>query len=378
MSAEEILSKIVSINSVFPNEARLAKYISEHLEGLGFKVHLEEIEGGRYNVLAERGTKGKPILFYGHLDTVPIYGSWETEPLKLTEREDRLYGVGSCDMKGGIAAILESIKDDNGRKIKLLFCSDEENISEGVWTAVKKNREWLNDVFFALSLEPGDSNRHTGGENVITVGRRGRTVIEIDVTGLSSHGAMPQRGISAIDEAAKIVTHLKRFQLRKHRGLGKESIFVRNISSAATSLSIPDKAHLELDIQLVPPSTVQDAKERVDSFLEALYKKSVLNPQTKVAVSIKKRKTPYIEPYVNNLRNGTVRKVFGIVNKNIGAPLVNYGSSVADDNVLFNSLNVPVLTIGPKGGNEHTANEWVSRSSLNQLTKLYKSLIEEL
>lgn len=128
---EESLGKMVSIKSIFPNEKKFAMYMAELLKKNGFKVSAQKFGVRRYNIFAERGKGKSAFLFYGHLDTVPIYGKWETNPLKLTKKGDKYYGLGSSDMKGGIAAALEATKLCKKRRIKILLCSDEENISEG-------------------------------------------------------------------------------------------------------------------------------------------------------------------------------------------------------------------------------------------------------
>lgn len=378
MSAPEILRDIVNINSVFPNEEKLGIYIERHLKGLGFRTLRQNVGGRRFNLFAERGRGRRALLFYGHMDTVPIYGDWKTDPLKLTKDGDRLYGVGTCDMKGGIAAMLEAVRAaDRDRYIKLLFCVDEENISVGVREAVKRSR-WLSDVFFTVSVEPGDSQRQTGGANVVTVGRRGRVVISVDIEGVSSHGSNPQRGINALEEAAKIALSLKKFDLRRSRGFGSETVFVNTIEGRATSLTVPDKAHMEIDVQLVPPNSIESARKRVQALVRHLYRSGILNPRTIVNVSIKKRETPYINPYVNNINGRRMKNLFSIVRNNIGRVVINYGSSVADDNILFEAMRVPIVTIGPSGGSIHSANEWVSESNLNLITMLYTKLMNEL
>ncbi len=377
MTVEKTLADIIAINSVFPKEEALEVFINKYLRSIGFKTQTSKVQEGRPNLYAERGTVGKPILFYGHLDTVPLYGNWNTDPFKLTRVGERLYGLGACDMKGGVAAILESVSQETDRKIKLLFCVDEENISRGAWHFVHGHKSWFKDTDLLISADPGVSDKTLGGTGVITAGRRGRTVISINIKGISSHGSEPERGISAINEAANIIRNIKHFKFRNHPNLGRESLFVREVHSSATSLSVPDKASLDFDIQLVPPSTVKDAKERVQELIHLLYKKYILNPKTKVSTEVKTRDTPYMEPFATDLKNKAVRKVFNIVERASDKPIVNYGSSVADDNVFSNVLKIPVLSLAPQGGNEHTANEWVSSKSLEQLTALYKLLIQE-
>lgn len=378
MNVENVLSEIISIESVFPNEKNIVKHIDHYLQEAGFKTELQEVDKGRYNIFAERGKSGKPILLYGHTDTVPKYGDWKTEPTKLTSNGSKLYGLGAYDMKGGMAAILDSVKEPTDRHIKLLFCVDEENISKGAWTAVQQRKKWFEGIQIILSGDPGISADQSAGINVITAGRRGRTVIAIDVEGVSSHGATPEKGVNAISEASKIAGNVGLFQLRRHEQLGKEAAFVRELVSYSTSLAIPDKAHMELDIQLVPPSTVQDAKNRTENWIRALYKNGVLDKRTKTTISVKLRETPYVEPFATNLNLPIVQKIIALVEKNVGRPIIAYGDSVADDNILSNALNIPVLSLAPIGGNEHTANEWIYAASLKELAALYKIIIAEI
>ncbi len=380
MEVEEILKKLVSINSVFGSEQSIGEYLDAYLKRMGFRTRRQQIAPGRFNILAQRGQGSESLLFYGHMDTVTAHGAWKRGPFELRKEGDKLYGLGACDMKGGLAAMLKVLESEpaSRRKIKVLLCPDEENISEGAWNAIKE-REWFRDVNFIVSCEPGDSKRHNGGANVVTVGRRGRVVISADVHGLSSHGANPQRGVNAIDEAAKIILASHHFKLRNHARLGRENIFVRSITGKSDSaLDLPDAVHLEFDIQLVPPSTVNDAKSRISEMAAQLQMRGKLNPKTRVNIRVKERKTPYIEPYMDDLSDKSIRKLLNLIEKNLRPPALNYGSSVADDNILANAFHKPIVTIGPKAGNLHAPEEWTSLSSLKELVKVYGLIIREI
>ncbi len=373
-----ILRDLVGIKSVFPEEGGLARQMQSRLRREGFSTRLEKVQPGRFNLFAEKGNTGKALLFYGHLDTVPIYGKWSSDPLKLTERKGRLYGLGACDMKGGISAALSAARNAGQRKIKMLFCVDEENISRGAWHAVSNNRNWFSDVSMIISGDAAVSDRLSGGASTMTLGRRGRTVIDLEIKGLSSHGSSPERGVSAIDEAAKIIGNLKGFKLRRHPNLGSEAIFVREVFGASTSLAIPDTARLELDVQMVPPSTVSDAKARAEEFIRSLQARGILDERTRITISVHKRDTPYMQPFATSPKAPMVKKALAIMEKEFGKPQINYSNSVADDNVFANELGIPVIGIAPAGGMEHTANEWISKKSLEDVARLYSVLLESL
>ena len=376
----DLLKKLVSIQSVFPNEKECALWIEEFLKVQGFKVQRQKVGNNRWNLLAEKGKGKSSLLFYGHIDTVPKYGNWETDPFKLTEKDDKLFGRGACDMKGGIAALLSAlIQVKTDKKIKLFFGVDEENISEGAWRAIEEKKSWFSDVEAVLVGEPGASATQIGGVNVVTLGRRGRVVFAVDVFGKAYHGAHPEKGVNAIDEAAKIALALGKINLQKNKFLGEGSLFVRKFESASTSLSIPDIAYIEIDRHLVLPETINTAKKQIENLIDSLYKAKILSKDSdfKTKVYLKQRATPYIEPYVTDKNNIFVKNVLSLIKNNFNKEIViNYGKSVADDNIFAAKLKVPVVTIGPRGGNIHSANEWVSKQSLNEVTALYKMIIE--
>jgi acetylornithine deacetylase/succinyl-diaminopimelate desuccinylase-like protein len=89
----KILSELVAINSIFPNEKKLGEYLEKALIERGFKTKRIYISEDRFNVVGERGTKGKPLVFYGHMDTVPVYGNWTNSPFKLVEKGDKVVVV---------------------------------------------------------------------------------------------------------------------------------------------------------------------------------------------------------------------------------------------------------------------------------------------
>ncbi len=107
-----LLKGMISINSVVGNEGELAEYLRGELESLGIVCEMEEVEPGRPNVYAwmEGDGPGRRLNFNGHTDTVPVCEGWETDPFSPVTRDGRMYGLGSCDMKAGIACILNVLR----------------------------------------------------------------------------------------------------------------------------------------------------------------------------------------------------------------------------------------------------------------------------
>jgi acetylornithine deacetylase len=99
------LEEMISIPSVVGDEGALAEYLREELDSLGFKAELNEVEPNRYNVYGRihGNGSGQRLMFNGHTDTVPVCEGWVTDPFKPVRKKELVYGLGSCDMKGGFS-----------------------------------------------------------------------------------------------------------------------------------------------------------------------------------------------------------------------------------------------------------------------------------
>ena len=374
LPVESMLRRMVRYDSVYPHEARIARFLARELGKCGFRVHFHRWGKGRLNVYAERGRGKRALLYYGHLDTVPRCEGWRGDPWKLRVAGDRLYGLGSSDMKGAIAAFLCALGKMRGPYTKVLICSDEEFISQGAWTFArsKKGREWFKDVGLFLSGERGISAVHPdGGPDVITLGRRGRCVIDLEVRGRSSHGASGN-GINALVEASRVILALPRLSMRSHRLLPKESVFARKVSNQLSSLSVPDLATVEVDVHFVPPSTPKRIEARVRRFVKRLERDGTVTRGTHLRAALRKRPTPWLEPYTISPDLPEVLKL----RKVLGSPSINYADSVGDENVLAKAFpRVPIVLIGPRAHGSHEANEWVSRRGLLELERAYQVVL---
>lgn len=383
----ELLRRMVSVGSVFPEEAELAHFLSSELERRGFSVEMQRFGGSRYNVLATRApetedaVQEKPILLYGHMDTVPPYG-YEAEgrdPYVLEERDGRLYGLGAYDMKAGLAAILHAVGESGrGRALKVMFVSDEEADSRGCHEAVRSG--FLRDVGFALSTEISDVNDSDERTRTITLGRRGRAQYSISVPGRSFHAARAAEGVSAVTEAAKLAVAIEGMNssMPRHEMLGEGDMFVRKFFSESVSLSVPDEASLVVDRHLVLPEDAEGGRADLQSRVDALYSNGTLRDLgngRRAAVKVVPREVPYLMPYATAEENPEVRRLAAAVKGTLGVDArYNCGRSVADENLIA-MQGVPVVSYGPIGGGEHSSGEWVSKKSYLELIDVLKAFL---
>ncbi|MGP3667978.1 MAG: M20 family metallopeptidase [Candidatus Bathyarchaeota archaeon] len=354
----KMLKKLISIPSVSGSEHEITDYVEEKLLAYGFNVERILVKGCGPTLFAYYKTnpKGLNLLFYGHLDTVKPVEGWAFPPFKPKIIDGKMYGLGSCDMKGGLAAILEALKRLTNLKklygnIFVALVSDEELYSRGCDSLIKLGK--LKGIDAAISAESTSVSR-------MEIGRFGRAVYDIIVKGRSSHVTNFKKRVDAVVEASKIVLSLKKLG-------GEGSFTVLAINGGTEFLSTPDTCRIVIDKQL----SLKESKEAFLRKIKNLTKK--LNLKSSVTVKVFKRPTPYMKPYVLGSRGNriieAVEKACKVVKGRFPKKVV--GKCVGDENYLVVRAQIPTVTIGPKGGNEHSANEYVYLNSVADAANIY-------
>ncbi|MCP4647587.1 MAG: M20 family metallopeptidase [bacterium] len=361
MDAIEYLKELVEIPSTFPNEAKIGKYCRGKLESLGFSIQVFELEPGRPNFVATRG-ENPSLAFFGHMDTVPVYGEWETDPHQLVEKDGKLYGLGAGDMKGGIAAFFSALQRTSD-PVMVILTSDEENNSGGSHL-LSRHPGLFQGIKLMLASEPTE---HGNEEGSILLGRRGRAVYQVNVSGVSAHGAHVDRGINAIEKASELVLSLKNFPLKTGTEIGNQSLFVREISGANTSLSIPETASFQIDMHLVTGQNDEGERVRLEQFLQQAY--------PECTVEIFDRGHPYNMPFYTPPETPGVGLVQKIVQDVVGRTSWSHGESVADENVFAQFF--PAISYGPVSRNYHSANEYATKDSILRCEQIYERILRE-
>jgi len=369
-----LLKKLVSINSIFPNEAEIAHFMCNYLKSCGFEAKLQEFSPGRYNVIAQKGKRKGSLLMVGHLDTVPPYNYGARNPFELKEKADRLMGLGAWDMKAGLALILACAKECNASKrgLRIVLTADEENISEGTWFAQEKGE--FKDCCLALFHEIPDVSGYVAGSKrpPILLGRRGRCVYRFKVYGIGSHGA-GTGGVSAISLAMQLANALETIPMPSGR-TGPCRLFIRKFQSESTALSLPTEAVIEADVHYTPPYNPKSFL----AYLKENLERRIAFPQNCFwEAEIPERKTPYLPAYEVDAGNPLVQKFLAVYGNYFGERAVSYGLTVADENII--SLEgYPIVTLGPMGGEGHGSGEWVSKKDFLQLSEKVPKIVQEM
>jgi len=253
--------EIVSIPSVTGNEAEVIQRIKKEIEIIGYdEVRID----GMGNLIGRIGSGKKIIAIDGHVDTVETGNlkNWRYDPYKAILKNGIIYGRGACDQKGGVAAAVYAGKvlkeiSLNEKLTYLMVASVQEEIYEGLnWQYIIKEEKIKPD--FVVLTEP------SGLE--ICIGHRGRIDIKIEACGISSHGAMPERGDNALYKIAPVVMDIKNLHpvLNSEPVFGKGSITVTDIRTTSASINaIPDKAEIHIDRRLNNNDTIDTVLDEI-------------------------------------------------------------------------------------------------------------------
>ncbi|HLZ41916.1 MAG TPA: M20/M25/M40 family metallo-hydrolase [Candidatus Sulfotelmatobacter sp.] len=240
--------QLVDIESITGNESAVANYLYGELCRLGYRTLKMPVEGDRFNLYAvteagDRKPEAVPaITFSTHMDTVPPF-------IPSSEDEDRIYGRGSCDAKGIIAAQVAAAERlrRQGTPVGLLFVVGEERDSLGAQVANQ----------YAASTQGPRSKFLVNGEpteNRIALASKGTLRVEIAARGRMAHSAYPELGESAIDKLISALACLRTMQLPADPQVGPCTLNIGLIEGGRAPNVIPDYAHADLLYRLVGPS----------------------------------------------------------------------------------------------------------------------------
>lgn len=371
----EILQELVRIPSQYGKEQKISSWIFDFLNELGYEPYTVDVPESGPNVIAEFCVdSNRPwILLNSHSDTVEKMRGWTYDP--YGERiGDKFYGIGACDMKSGLAvqlAIMEGLmRDEIKPKLNVLFTAvtDEELWSRGTVTLIDKKIITPEKVAYAIVGEP-----HYLGN--FLVGRRGRFILDITVHGKAAHGATPERGVNAINEAARLVQSLEALDVGYMEEFNIEgSKCFLAIHGGVISLSVPETVSLVLDRHYLPTQTSEMVLEAVLEIIQ----NSELDAETKVEVNIHPRPTRQPLPFYTPLDNPLISITAEEVKLATGnEPRLLLGRTVADSNFI-GMLGIPTIDLGPSGKKSHSADEWCDIPSLGQIYQVYQGILTKL
>ncbi|MHA6643691.1 YgeY family selenium metabolism-linked hydrolase [Mesorhizobium sp. A623] len=259
----QFLRDMVAIPSESCNEGAIVERIRAEMEKVGFdRVEIDPMG----NILGYIGNGNRLIALDAHIDTVGVgdLANWDSDPYEGYDDKDIVYGRGTSDQAGGMAAmvyagkIIKELGLDEGYTLVCTGTVQEEDCDGLCWLYLIQEGGLKPE--FVVSTEPTNCN--------VALGHRGRMEIKVEVRGISSHGAMPHLGDNAILKMAAVLTDLEELaeRLPTDDVLGKGTLTVSEIFSGSPSrCAVADRCWISIDRRLTKGETLEQSLEEIRS-----------------------------------------------------------------------------------------------------------------
>ena len=350
-----------------PGERTCAHFLRDVLHAWGFHTDLQDASIGRPNLIARIGTPrgGRSLMFNGHLDVVGVDGMVHA-PFDAEERNGRIYGRGSADMKGGIAAMCagawRAAQAGTRGEIIIAAVADEEYESLGTRALLARGIR----ADGAIVAEPT--------RLAIMPAHRGFVWIEVDVTGRAAHGSRWDIGVDAIRHAGLLLAELDRIDaevlpLTTHPLLGRGSLHASLIQGGIGMSTYPDRCVLKLERRTIPGETAGDAVAEVERACVAVHS---LRPSFVAEVRLLVAQGPsdvaVNAPLVRELAHSLEGK---------GESARIEGMSAWTDAALLNEAGIPAICFGPGDISlAHAAEEYIPLDEIDRATDVLASFAQ--
>jgi acetylornithine deacetylase len=360
----ELLKSLVAIDSVNSDlapggagESRIADVCAAWLAERGFEIQRLEKRPGRPSIVgvAKGRGGGRSLMFNGHIDTVTLAG-YDGDPLAPVIREGRLYGRGSFDMKGGVAAMMVAAaqaKQDNVAGDILVACvADEEYASTGTAEVVE---HFTADG--AIVTEPSHLE--------LTIAHKGFIWFDVVVKGRAAHGSRPELGVDAIAKAGKFLVALEEYDRRlrdvpRHPLLKAGSAHASLIKGGQELSSYPAQCRISLERRTIPGETTTTVLAELQALVDAIH---AADPEFTATVVAGLERAPFEigedEPIVATLDE--------VATTQLGRKPARRGEPFWTDCAILQGAGIPCVMFGADGAGAHAATEWTSVESLERL-----------
>jgi len=362
-----LLKKLIGAETTAEKgELAAAEIISAELGQSDIDCRIDSWDTNRANLIAQIKSTGrrKALLFACHLDVVgPGETKWKHPPFSGVESEGKIYGRGSADMKGGIAAIVTAARQivESGVKLEgniiLFAAAGEETDSCGAKRFIRK-WDGIPRLAGVVLPEPTDFE--------VVTAHRGMLWLKVKTRGKAAHGSTPELGINAIASMKTFLNELDTYkiQVEPHNLLGSCSMSVNTIAGGKEINVVPDECEIKIDIRTLPG---QNYKEIISDFGKIFAKLKQGNPQFEASVSLV-REVGALETDSN----------CGFVKDFCSAVEVSETKAVGftTDGPHFAALGAPMVIFGPgKPDICHKPDEYIEISDVEKAVEYYKNII---
>ncbi|MEM8643462.1 MAG: acetylornithine deacetylase [Pseudomonadota bacterium] len=362
--ATELLAKLIAFDTTSANSnLDLIDFVQGYLDEHGVSSTLvPDTENKKASLFATIGEGDGGVGLSGHSDVVPVTGqTWTSDPFTLTERDGKLYGRGTCDMKGFVACVLASVPLFKSapltEPIHILISYDEEVGCLGVRPMIAQLGEDLPRPRVVIVGEPSEMQ--------VIDGHKGIDVFRTTVTGKEAHSSMPALGVNAISAASKLVDEIDRLAAEvaeaendSHFDPPYSTMMVAMMEGGTAPNIVPRNCDVLWQLRGLPGTKAKDVPARLAAFAE-----KTLLPGMR-AVTPDARIETKTETAVPAFSAGPKSEGVALAMTLTGANRAS-GVSYATEAGLFQNAGCPAVVCGPGSIEQaHTADEFVAISQI--------------
>jgi len=366
-TAKELLAKLVAFDTTSSKtNIPLIEFVEAYLAGHGISSRrIPTANGAKASLFATIGqTEIEGIALSGHTDVVPVVGqNWDTDPFQVVERDGKLYGRGTCDMKGYLACVLSIVPVLKARNLKMpfhiAFSYDEEVGCTGVRPMIAEFGKTLPRPRYVFVGEPS--------RMAVVDAHKGPMRWRVELTGRAAHSSMPHYGVNAIAHASHMISELLRMEEELKAATGNPrfdpswtTVQVTQIQGGTASNVVPVPCWFGWETRALPgfdPMTL-DRRLRTFAYERCLLEMRRAAPEAAIKITIVQR----VPAYAADARSEIVPLTLKLAEQK-ETHAVSYGTEAG----LFQEGGAPPIICGPGDiAQAHAANEFVEVAELER------------
>jgi acetylornithine deacetylase len=366
-SPQELLARLVAFDTTsHKSNLALIAFVEDYLLQHGVRsTRVPSDDGEKSCLFATLGPEGAGgMALSGHTDVVPVDGqAWDSDPFTLRESDDRLYGRGTCDMKGFLACVLASVPDFKQRRLKtpihIAFSYDEEIGCLGVRPMIAEFGKSLPKPRLAIIGEPTSMQ--------VVDAHKGPIRWQVEVMGRAAHSSMAHLGVNAITYATRLIAELECIEAELKITSRNDrfeppyaTLQVTKIDGGTATNIVPNICRFGFDVRSVPGLDAGSIEHRLQSFADTSCLPEMQRIAPEAAISITRANS--VPPFGVAADSEIVALALKLAGQN-GTHAVSYATEAG----LFQEAGSASIVCGPGDiAQAHTANEWIA---VHEITK---------
>ena len=363
MEVIELFKRLLSFPSVTPDDAGSLEFIREYLKD--YNALWFNKEGIKNLFLYKKFGEGEHLCFAGHVDVVPPGEGWRSDPFEPVERDGSIYARGAQDMKSGVAAFVQAVKETKNftGTLSILLTSDEEGEAKwGTRYALKELERMGMIPDFSIVAEPTCEERFG---DAIKIGRRGSINGVIEKIGKQGHAAYPEKVINPIHKVAQVLPHMAGVDLDEGDEFFAPSKFVITDIRAGMEVTnvTPGKLKMMFNVRNNTKTSMRDIEAFVHKYFDGM------NYSLKLSESAK--------PFVTDPNSKVVKLIDEAIEEVTGIKPKHSTAGGTSDARFLAEFGVKTIEFGVKNDTIHAPNERTTKEEVEGLYEVFKRVISK-